>query len=77
LEPAGPYTYGQAAVTLTATAAPASSHLHQDFRPGTISGTTLTITGAGSIVINANQAGNCAYAAASQCNRPSPSTKRR
>jgi hypothetical protein len=63
----GPYTYGQAAVTLTATA---SSGLPVTYTrisgPGTISGTTLTITGAGNIVINANQAGNCAYAAASQ-----------
>ena len=63
----GPYTYGQTPVALTATA---SSGLAVTYTvssgPGTINGSTLTITGAGSIVIDANQAGNGAYAAAPQ-----------
>jgi sugar lactone lactonase YvrE len=36
---------------------------------GTISGSTLTVTGAGSIVIDANQAGNTNYSAAAQVQR--------
>ena len=36
---------------------------------GTISGTTLTVTGAGTFVIDANQAGNTNYAAATQVQR--------
>jgi len=34
--------------------------------PGTVSGSTLTITGAGTVVVAANQAGNTNYAAATQ-----------
>ncbi len=36
---------------------------------GSISGSTLTVTGAGSLVIDANQAGNTSYAAATQAQR--------
>jgi len=36
---------------------------------GTISGTTLTVTGVGSIVIDANQAGNATYSSAPQVQR--------
>jgi sugar lactone lactonase YvrE len=38
--------------------------------PGTISGTTLTVTGAGTIVVAANQLGNANYLAAPQAARP-------
>ncbi|MGA3047448.1 MAG: glycoside hydrolase family 44 protein [Terracidiphilus sp.] len=36
---------------------------------GTISGSTLTVTGAGNLVIDANQAGNATYSAAAQVQR--------
>ncbi|MGA9669080.1 MAG: glycoside hydrolase family 44 protein [Terracidiphilus sp.] len=36
---------------------------------GTISGNTLTVTGAGNLVIDANQAGNASYSAAAQVQR--------
>jgi hypothetical protein len=58
-------TYGDAAVTLSATA---SSGLAVAFSvangPATISGNTLTLTGAGSVTIRAAQAGNADYLAA-------------
>jgi hypothetical protein len=63
--PTSPVTYGVAPITLSATA---SSGLAVTFTvtsgPGTISGNTLTVTGAGTIVVAANQAGNADYAAA-------------
>ncbi len=58
-------TYGVAPITLSATA---SSSLPVTISitsgPATISGNTLTITGAGTVVVAANQAGNLIYAAA-------------
>ncbi len=63
----GPFTYGQSPVALTATS---DSGLAVTYTvhsgPGTISGSTLTITGAGNIVIYANQAGNTSFHAAPQ-----------
>jgi hypothetical protein len=63
--PTTPVTYGVAPITLTATA---SSGLAVTFSvtsgPGTVSGNTLTVTGAGTIVVAANQAGNADFAAA-------------
>ncbi|HEY0306559.1 MAG TPA: hypothetical protein VGB94_00210, partial [Acidobacteriaceae bacterium] len=63
--PASPVTYPASPVTLSATA---SSGLAVTFSvtsgPGTISGNTLTVTGAGTIVVAANQAGNTNYAPA-------------
>jgi streptogramin lyase len=63
--PQGPYTYGQPPVTLTASA---SSGLPVSYTvtsgPCSVSGSTLTITGAGSCVVNADQAGNSGYTAA-------------
>ena len=57
--PATPVTYGVTPVTLTATA---SSSLPVTFKyisgPATLNGSTLTITGAGNVVVQANQAGN-------------------
>src|SRR5208282_1300996 len=62
-----PVTYGVSPITLTATA---SSGLPVTFSivsgPGTVSGSTLTITGVGTVVVAANQAGNANYAAAAQ-----------
>jgi hypothetical protein len=65
--PASPVTYGVSPIALSATA---SSGLAVTFRilsgPGTISGSTLTITGVGTVVVTASQAGNATYAAAPQ-----------
>lgn len=65
--PASPLTYGAAPVTLSATA---SSSLPVTFSivsgPGSLSGSTLTITGAGTVVIAADQPGNASYSAAAQ-----------
>jgi hypothetical protein len=65
--PASPVTFGVSPISLTATA---SSSLPVSFSvltgPATISGNTLTITGAGFIQIAANQAGNSNYLAAPQ-----------
>jgi sugar lactone lactonase YvrE len=65
--PTTPVTYGAAAITLSATA---SSGLPVAFSvvsgPGTVSGGKLTVTGVGTVVVAANQAGNANYAAATQ-----------
>ena len=65
--PVSPVTVGVSPITLTATA---SSGLPVTFSvvsgPGTVSGSTLTITGVGTVVVAANQAGNTNYAAAPQ-----------
>ena len=63
--PTTPVTFSTTPINLTATA---SSGLAVTFTvtsgPGTISGTALSLTGAGTVVIAANQAGNTNYAAA-------------
>ncbi len=63
--PAAQLTYGAAPITLNATA---SSALPVAFSlisgPATLSGATLRITGAGTVVVEASQAGNATYAAA-------------
>jgi hypothetical protein len=65
--PATPVTFGVGPIMLYATA---SSGLPVTFSvisgPATVSGSTLTITGAGTIVVAANQAGNADYTAAAQ-----------
>jgi hypothetical protein len=76
-----PVTYGT--TTTETLAATASSGLPVTFSvlsgPGTISGTTLTITGAGNIVVAADQAGNATYAPAAEVTQtvvvnPTPQT---
>ena len=63
----GPLTYPNSPNTVTL-AATASSGLAVSYSvtsgPGTISGSTLTVTGTGTIVVAASQAGNSTYAAA-------------
>jgi hypothetical protein len=63
--PADPVTFGSGPLTLSAVA---SSGLPVTFSvvsgPGSVSGDTLTVTGAGTIVVEADQAGNAQYAAA-------------
>jgi len=66
-QPTSPVTYGVAPITLSAAS---SSKLPVTFSvksgPGTISGNKLTVTGAGSIVIAADQAGNSTYTPATE-----------
>ena len=65
--PASPVAYGVGPVALSATA---SSGLPVAFSvlsgPGTVSGSSLTITGTGTIVVAADQVGNSTYAAATE-----------
>ncbi len=69
-QPASPVTYGVKPITLSATA---SSGLPVVFRvqfgSARVSGATLTITGAGAVVVAANQPGNTIYGAAAQVTR--------
>ena len=63
-----PRTYGDAAFTITGVTGGGSGQpvIFSSSNPAvaTISGSTVTITGAGSAIISANQAGNATYAAA-------------
>ena len=62
---ASPLTYGVAPIALSATGG--ASSLPVTFSvsgPATLGGSTLTITGAGTVVVTANQAGNSNYSAA-------------
>jgi hypothetical protein len=65
--PASPVTYGVSSISLSATA---SSGLTVTFNvssgPCSVSGSTLTVTGAGTCVLAANQTGNSDYSAAAQ-----------
>ena len=56
-------TYGVGSITLTATGGGSGNPVTFSVQsgPGTLSGSTLTITGAGSIVVQASQAGNGSY----------------
>ena len=69
--PTSPVTFGVSPITLVATGGASGNAI--DFSvlsgPGTISGNILTVTGAGTIQIAANQAGNANYAAATQVTR--------
>jgi len=62
--PLSPVTYGVAPITLTATASSGLPVSYAVTGPATVSGSTLTITGAGSVTVTASQAGNATYAAA-------------
>jgi hypothetical protein len=73
-QPTTPYALGGSTVTLVATGGASGNAVvftidGSSTATGNISGTTLTITGAGNLVIDANQAGNSAYAAATQVQR--------
>ena len=69
-QPVSPVRYGVAPITLSATS---SSKLPVTFTlvsgPGKVSGSTLTVKGAGTIMIAANQAGNTSYLAATRVTR--------
>jgi len=68
--PTSPVTYGTAPIPLLATA---TSGLAVTFAvtsgPATVNGSTLTVTGKGTVVIKASQAGNTNYAAAATVQR--------
>ena len=69
--PLSPVTYGVAPITLSATGGASGSPVvftidASSTGSGTITGSTLTVTGAGNIVLDANQAGNANYTAAAQ-----------
>jgi hypothetical protein len=79
--PASPVNYGVAPLSLSASS---TSGLTAAFSvlsgPASVSGSTLTVTGAGTVVVAANQSGNSNYAAAAQMtqsitvNKIAPST---
>jgi sugar lactone lactonase YvrE len=66
--PASPVTFGVVPIALGATGGASGNAVSFSVvsGPGTISGSTLTVTGVGTIQIAANQAGNVNYAAAAQ-----------
>ena len=66
--PTSPVTYGVAPITLVATGGASGNAVVFSVvsGPGTVSGSTLTITGVGTVVVAANQAGNANYSAATQ-----------
>jgi hypothetical protein len=69
--PASPVNYGVSPITLAATGGDSGNPVVFSIvsGPGSVSGTngtTLTITGVGTVVVAANQAGNADYAAATQ-----------
>jgi Pro-kumamolisin, activation domain/MBG domain (YGX type)/Bacterial Ig-like domain (group 3) len=57
-------TYGASPMTLTATASSGLAVSYGVTGPATLSGSTLTITGVGTVTVTASQAGNASYAAA-------------
>jgi hypothetical protein len=66
--PPSPVTYGVSPITLSATGGGSGNPVIFSILsgPGSITGNTLTITGVGTVVVAANQAGNANYAAAAQ-----------
>lgn len=70
--PATPVTYGVAPITLVATGGNSGSAIVFSIvsGPGIITGNMLTIKGAGTVEIAANQSGNANYTAASQVTQP-------
>jgi hypothetical protein len=70
-QPGSPVSYGVAPISLTATGGGSGNSVIFSIDPsstatGTISGNTLTVTGVGSLVIDANQTGNSNYQMAAQ-----------
>ncbi len=65
--PASPVTYGISPITLSGSATSGQAVSYSLVSgPATVSGNTLTITGAGTVVVAADQAGNSNYTAAPQ-----------
>jgi hypothetical protein len=61
---ATPVTYGVSPIALKATASSGLAVSYAASGPAMISGSTLTITGAGKVAVTASQAGNASYSAA-------------
>ncbi len=57
-------TYGASPITLAATASSGQAVAYTVTGPATVAGSTLTVTGAGTVAVTANQAGNTDYNAA-------------
>jgi len=69
-QPVSPVTYGVKPILLSATASSGLPVVLSVLSgPGTLNGNALTITGAGAVVIAANQTGSASYAAAAQVTR--------
>ena len=73
-QPISPVIYGVPAITLSATGSASGMPVvfsidASSTGSGTISGSTLTVTGVGNLIIDANQAGNSNYLAATQVTR--------
>jgi hypothetical protein len=70
-QPSTPVTYGVAPITLSATGGASGNPVVFSVisGPAGVSGATLTITGAGTVIVAANQAGNTDYAPAPQVER--------
>jgi hypothetical protein len=68
MQPTSPVNYGVGPITLDATGGASGNPVVFSVvsGPATVSGSTLTITGAGSVVVAANQAGDTTYSAAPQ-----------
>ncbi|MGP8261191.1 MAG: chitobiase/beta-hexosaminidase C-terminal domain-containing protein [Acidobacteriaceae bacterium] len=68
IAPTSPVTYGVSPITLVATGGASGNAVFFSVisGPATVSGSTLTITGVGTVVVAANQAGNANYSAATQ-----------
>ncbi len=66
--PPSSVAYGSGAITLTATGGASGNPVTFSLMsgPATLSGASLSFTGAGTVVLNANQAGNSNYLAATQ-----------
>lgn len=62
--PSTPVTYGAAAITLNASASSGLAVTYTVTGPATLSGTTLSYTGVGTVSVTASQAGNSSYSAA-------------
>jgi sugar lactone lactonase YvrE len=71
VQPATPVTYGVSPILLSATGGSSDSPIAFSIvsGPGSITGHTLTITGVGTVVVAANQAGDANHAPAAQVTR--------
>jgi hypothetical protein len=67
--PSTPVTYGASSISLGATASSSLAVSYSVTGPGSLSGSTLSFTGAGSVVVTASQAGNTTYSAATPVQR--------
>jgi Glycosyl hydrolases family 28/MBG domain (YGX type)/Divergent InlB B-repeat domain/Bacterial Ig domain len=67
--PSTPVTYGASSITLGATASSSLAVSYSVTGPGSLGNSTLSFTGAGSVVVTASQLGNTTYSAATPVQR--------